>query len=172
MGLQICSAPVFVCVPDALKDLSIKVSPASCHVTAALAEPLHCSRVLAALRSQCFFYVNPSDTGAVLWHSPHFPPPHLKAAALALGRLPQLAAPPFHTSGHFSTASIDLLTLSRPWASSFTRGSWGGGGWGGVEKKINIFVNLLRYQTERQGQFMTNYETMTDAASDCAVGQK
>lgn len=55
MGLQICSAPVFVCVLDALKDLSIKVSPVSCHVTAALAEPLHCSRVLAALRSQCFF---------------------------------------------------------------------------------------------------------------------
>lgn len=59
------------CCVNALKDLS---SPALCSVTAALAEPLHCSWVLAALWSLCFFfYVNPSDTDIALWHSPHFP---------------------------------------------------------------------------------------------------
>lgn len=50
------------CCVNALKDLS---SPALCSVTAALAEPLHCSWVLAALWSLCFFFLCKS-----VWH-PH-----------------------------------------------------------------------------------------------------
>lgn len=93
-ALLSCSSGAKCCV-DALKDLS---SPALCCVTAALAEPLHCSWVLAALWSLCFFfYVNPSDTGIALWHSPHFP-------RISEPRLSSLTP-----SGHFFTAFHRLV---------------------------------------------------------------